>query len=134
MSDDDVPIRLILERIERKVDDLAGIPGSVRTLQDHYLDLTAALVDLKATLTHHGEQLAAHRIQLRDTEPALAKLDDLTGKVDVLIPRVERAIERLDAVQEQATNAAEHRAKLQRSVEELEHDYAERERATGNGQ
>ena len=111
-----------------------GLPATAKRLADELLEVRQLAADLKQQLEHHSEQLSSHRIQLRDSVPALEGIGDLAGKVDVLIPRVERALDRLDAVQEQATDAAERRKKLERSVESLEQEFHERERATGNGQ
>jgi chromosome segregation ATPase len=122
---DDLPTRELLIRLHRKVDDLAGIPGSVRTLQDQYLELTAALEALKPMLEHHREEINAHGRNLRDLTPKLEALAPKVGELAILVPqaiaRIETAFREMDANKREGDTAD---AELRQSLADHEKQHA----------
>jgi archaellum component FlaC len=113
VSDDEEPLRVILARIEGKIDQLSGLPGTVERLTNELLEMRSATAELTQTVKFHSEQVNAHRIRLRDVAPLLdrfqnvvdhslpefiSKLETLTGNHESMkseIERVERESQRV---------------------------------------
>jgi hypothetical protein len=92
-------IRAELAPIREALAELEGLPGTIETLSNQYLQLTAAiepLQPLRPLIEAHREELREHRIKLGYLEHLEPKVSRLNILVDKLIPSVERALDRLD--------------------------------------
>lgn len=102
-----------LQPIRKALAVLEGIPGSVRTLQDHYIELNAAIEAFKPQLHAHHEDLRAHRIDLGFLKGLGPKLERCNVLVDQLVPQMARALELIDVNRED-------NAELRESLTDLE--------------
>jgi chromosome segregation ATPase len=114
-----------LRPIRAELEKLSGLPGSLRTLQDQYLELTAALEALKPMLKHHREEINAHGRNLRDLTPKLEALAPKVGELAILVPqaiaRIETAFREMDANKREGDTAD---AELRQSLADHEKQHA----------
>lgn len=118
---------LVVAALAPRLDAFSGLPQTVTDLTNEVVRLRSVVEELAPQVSRHADRLGSVERALRDVEPKLDRLTIIAGET------VPELIRRVEAISTQVTNDAARRAQLEKSVEQLEEEFHERERATGNG-
>lgn len=129
--EDIAAIRGLLQEALRPVNErLDGLKKTTDDIIEKWVDLNQRFIALEPQLEHHGELVRAHDRSLREVTP---QLNALTPKVEELAILVPQACARIEAAFREIDDDAKRRAKLEKTVEQLEEEFRELEQATGHG-